>query len=386
MPSKRLRLATCIAVCLLCTGCWDRREIDELAVVSASGLDIVKQKSGPPSYVVSFQIARASELSTTSSGGSASSTGTTDAFLVEQAQGPDMITALENIRKKLSRSLFLGHRRIIVLGEDYAEQGIGPLLDEVVRNPDSRLRSNIFVAKGSPAVNILKLPYALNRLPADAIIGLENQGTVARVDTRQFIQMMNDKGDPYSVGIQPSLTSSKDEPNTFALRQIAVFQKDKLVGWLDNQDVDGFLWLSGQMKVNRLTVQIPGHPGNISTRLLRTTTDISPALINGHPQITVRLRIMSSIIANSTGLDFNDPRNIQLAKKAFETRIRSDAESTLNKIQHDYQADIWGFGEKLYEQYPHAWNTFSKNWRAEYSHLPVNLDIDLRIHRTGLKN
>jgi spore germination protein KC len=58
----------------------------------------------------------------------------------------------------------------------------------------------------------------------------------------------------------------------------------------------------------------------------------------------------------------------------------------LGKIQHDYQADILGLGEKFYEKYPHAWNTFSKNWRSEYSHMPVNIDIDLRVHRTGLKN
>ncbi|MDQ0190235.1 Ger(x)C family spore germination protein [Alicyclobacillus cycloheptanicus] len=379
-PKVWRQLAMCSLLLFLCTGCWDAAEIDDLAIVTAAGWDI--QGSN---VVTSVQVARPSELGSTSGGGSGGSTGTSQTFVLEQGVGVDPVSALEEARRKLSRRMILSHREVLVLGEDFArQQGVSTLLDEVVRDPQSRLRTDVLVAYHTNAEDILKLPYALNRMPARAIRGMEQTGTMPRVDAREFIADLTDDRDPYAVGIEPVETLSENEPQTFRLDHVAVFRRDKLVGWLENRQVEGLLWIEGEMRNLSTTVSVPGR-GYVGLKLDTERSTVTPVLQRGRPEIRITVQATDDIIENGTSLDFNQQQAVEQVRAAAEQQIESDIKRTLDVLQHQYHADICGFGQKLYEHYPRLYQTQLKpNWDQVYENLPVDVQVNLQVRRSGL--
>lgn len=381
------RIAQCIRcvfsvllVCVTCTGCWDANEIDDLAIVSASGWD-----AEGPNITATLQIARPSELGATSGGGGSGNTGSTETFALEQGTGPDPMGALEEARQKLSRTMLLSHREVLVLGENFArKQGVASLIDEVVRNPQSRLRTDIVVAYHGKAQDVLQLPYSLNRLPASAIRGMEDIGTIPRIDARQFVKDLNGQGDPYAVGVEPIRTLSEKEPYTFRLDHVAVFKADKLVGWLEGHEVNGFLWIIGGSHSTNTPILIPGK-GYVGLKLLDMHSNVRATMVNGRPGISISVQVMDDIIENDTNLDFNSQSSIDRVRHTAEKSIRRDVQATVHRLQHDYHADICSFGERLYQRYPDLYVTRLKpHWDRTFETLPVIVKVDVRVQRSGL--
>ena len=50
------------------------------------------------------------------------------------------------------------------MGEQLAKYGIHEIVDEYIRNPEIRLRADMFVIKGGEALDILKMPYPFERI------------------------------------------------------------------------------------------------------------------------------------------------------------------------------------------------------------------------------
>ncbi|EPZ43293.1 MULTISPECIES: Ger(x)C family spore germination protein [Alicyclobacillus] len=393
LRTKIPRMVCCIVVlasCLMCTGCWDATEIDRLAIVSASGIDLMPEdemSSAPPKVLETLQIARASEMGSNGGGAPATKTGSEDAFLLEQATGDDILQPMDIIRKRLSRKLFLGQRRVIVLGENYAKHGVYDLVDEVIRNPQSRLRTYVVVAYHDTAQTILQVPYALNRLPADAIAEIEQQGSLPEVDAKTFIQRMVSNGDTFVMGIekiQPSPQDGEAMNNSFALTHIAIFRQDKLVGWLDGDTLDGFLWMYGRIHRTDTTVTIPGVPGHLTARMLTIRTKRSIEIEHGKPKIAIHVFTEYDVAENGTPANLNSPENVNKLRKALVEKLTRQIQSAMDTLQHTYDADPLGFGDQIDKRYPTIWKAIRDHWHEVYRQTPVNIEVDVQIRNSGL--
>ena len=116
---------------VLLTGCWDRRELNELGITLALGIDKVEDE-----YQVTAQVVVPSEISTKSSTGRSPVT-------LFHANGETVYEALRKLTKNSPRKIYPGHLRMLVIGEDLAEEGIGESLEFLSR--DWELRSDFYV-------------------------------------------------------------------------------------------------------------------------------------------------------------------------------------------------------------------------------------------------
>src|SRR3954469_23106419 len=91
------------------TGCMDRRELNDIAIVLGWGMD--QKEDG--TFVASAQIAIPSKLANGNGGGGG---GAEDGYLLEPASGKSASDAGQNMQLKLSRVIFASHRRVIILG------------------------------------------------------------------------------------------------------------------------------------------------------------------------------------------------------------------------------------------------------------------------------
>ncbi|KYP79320.1 Ger(x)C family spore germination protein [Ferroacidibacillus organovorans] len=374
-----------VILSFFCTGCWDATEINELGIVVASGADLVKP-SDPHSNIKAYvQVALPSQLAGGATGGPSPS-GSQKTFVLEEGEGPTAASALTSIQQRMSRRFFLRDRRVIIVGEAYAKRGLSDLLDEMIRNPDARLRSYILVAHGVTPNKLLKLAYPLTRLPADAIVELEQSHQAITINVVQFVKVLTGKSDPYAMGIRMLNTSSGKQGRIFELNDVAVFKKDKMVGWLRGEASRGFFWLqpqSMQLRRNSMAVPVPGG-GWVTSQLVILNHVILPSWGKAGPRFSVNVEISDDILENMSRLKLDQSHDVKIAEHAIEQSILNQIVALLTTLKQTYHADIVGFGDLLFARYPKQWRTIESHWDQVYSRMPIQINVKVHIVRSGL--
>ncbi|MGO4269160.1 Ger(x)C family spore germination protein, partial [Paenibacillus sp. TAF58] len=139
---KRLFVVGIMITLTMLTGCWDRTETNDIAFVLTSSIDL--EDDGK--YRVTYMLPLPGSMGGASGGGGGTSGG--KSYYIDSEVGATIREATSRLQMRMSRRLFLSHRRTIVLGEKLAKSGISIMFDEAARTPESRLTSFLVVAKG----------------------------------------------------------------------------------------------------------------------------------------------------------------------------------------------------------------------------------------------
>ena len=107
---KALCMILVISLCFL-TGCWDRTELNDLAIELGWGLDQAKNNK----IEISAQFIIPSKMGMGQSGRSNAG----KAFFTESGTGRDTHEAIQMMQTKMSREIFRGHQRVILIGEKW---------------------------------------------------------------------------------------------------------------------------------------------------------------------------------------------------------------------------------------------------------------------------
>ena len=128
---------------LLFGGCYDRIELNELAIADIMAID----RTEDGLLKVSLQFLIPSEL--TNPGGVRLRRGAAGSFLRHGGDwGADLPEAFSLLQAKVPRRLFTSHIRVIVLGEELARSGIGPVFDSLTRMRELRISADVVVTEG----------------------------------------------------------------------------------------------------------------------------------------------------------------------------------------------------------------------------------------------
>lgn len=154
---KRRSLLICVLILMqiFVTGCWSRRELNDLAIAVGIGIDKIGDQ-----YQVSAQVVLPSQIAG-SKGGSPQAP-----VNLYKATGNTVYEALRKITTVSPRKIYISHLRILVLGEDLAKEGINDVLDFMSRDTDTRNDYFIVVAKDAKAEDALKILTSLEKIPA----------------------------------------------------------------------------------------------------------------------------------------------------------------------------------------------------------------------------
>lgn len=144
-----------IMVSLLVSGCWDRRELDDIGIVVAVGLD---KDSRTNEYMVTLQIVRTSVLQTM--GGVKNE----DPIEIFSVKDKTLLSAIRLASKQFDRKPFFAHNNVIVISEELAKEDIIPLIDVFRRGSESRDLTWIYIAKGTTAKEILGVKTGVETL------------------------------------------------------------------------------------------------------------------------------------------------------------------------------------------------------------------------------
>ncbi|MFC5647872.1 Ger(x)C family spore germination protein [Paenibacillus solisilvae] len=389
MLRRGMQITFITVAILILTGCWNRKELNELSITTALGFDKNKDKDG---YHVSVQLINPSEIAAKNAG--------SQRLPVVTLQIGTERTIFESIReltRSTPRKIYTSHLRILVIGEELAREGIAKVLDGLSRDHEMRTDFYIIVAKNTTANEVLEILTPLEKIPANKLFSsletTENSwGASSKVDLHQLIFDLVDKGkDPVLAGIRikgnPRLghtranLDSATPPTVLEYQNLAVFRKDKLVGWLNSKESKGYNYIQGNIKSTIVRVSCPDG-GNLNVELLKTHHKIKGRIVNGHPEVDVSVRAEGNIGEVECMMKLGTDRSISIIEKKVRAEIKGTMQQAVRKAKK-YQSDIFGFGTAIHRANYKVWSQLQDHWEQEFVDLPVHITVRVKIRRTG---
>jgi spore germination protein KC len=394
-------VAACLILPLL-TGCWDRQEIEERALVLAIGIDKaseepkkqeesthIRGKIAPKTEMIriSVQIAVPGRIPLGPGGGGGGvGGGTSRTVLVVDAEGRTIDDAINSLQQKVSPPLFFGHLRIIIVGEAIAKMGLQNLNDYFRRNPDVRRMNWMVISKGK-ASEIIRLTPQLERVPSLYLMTTMEQAVKMGRFPNDFLGIFwsasSARGkEGYLPYVEPMKTES------IQIAGLAYFKGDTMIGTTSPLDVILLMGIAGMNPAGGVVyTKLPGTNDYLEFSPSTRKTATHVRIENGHPRISLKVVIEGNIREKSNEQISLSPEVISQIEQELSKNAKKLYVEFIKKTQ-DKNSDIFGFGEYIRAKQPKYWNVniqSKENWQQAYKDLPVDITIQFHIRRVGMK-
>lgn len=377
-------LSLLIILSLLLTGCWDKREINELSFVQGIGMDIDKDKM----CNITVQVLKPANLAT-SSGGGGGGAAAGKPYEVYSSRGVDFAKAFANFNTELSRTLFLQHNEIIFIGENLARSGIYSMLDFITRNPEFRRTSYLVVVTGGTLDDLMKLSKNVEKYPyKEILVMIQNQRNTSSgyvCDVNHFVETLETEEVQPIVG-RLEIVKKDGKPQHARFVGAAAFKNDKMVGFLSEEQTKGIMWMDNFIKNTSLVIDKgpKGDKTHITFTVIKAKSSIIPKVNGDDVSFDVKINFESNMTEQDAVYNLTELKMIKKLEDLQEQKVKSEIEDALNAIQKKYKVDSIGFGQKLQEKYPKVWEKIKDRWNEIYPNVKVNVSVKASLKRSGL--
>jgi len=372
---KTLKILIVFSLVLSLSGCWNRRELNTLAIVMGVGIDDVKDKD---EINMTVQIVDTSVKKTSSKGSDSGGA----AYINLNGNGTNVMTIYRDFTHEISRKLYIPHNQVIIFGEELAKNGVHDTLDFFMRDHEARLTVNILVAKGN-AKDIFEAKPELATIPmSDLSSRIELQSATSETACLTVIELMNCLSSKTFSAVAPfvELTTVGDKKIT-TISGGAVFKGDKVVGELNRSETRGYLWVMNKVKSGTMRVDVNDKKATLE--IVKGTSKVTPSIAKDGT-ITFKIAVKQSCtIANQTGKEnVSKERNVKLIKTASEKLIKDEIESAISKAK-ELDSDIFGFGESINRLDSKKWKKLEGNWDEEFKKVKVEISVETTVNGAG---
>ncbi|SFM08520.1 spore germination protein KC [Paenibacillus sp. 1_12] len=373
---------------LMLSGCWNRRELNTLAIELGTAID----KEGDQ-YRVSVQVVDPSEVAASKT----SSSGRSPVNLY-QATAPTVYQALRKITDTSPRLIYGSHIRVLILSEELAREGIGKVLDLLSRDPEMRTDFYVLIAKNTNADNVLRVLTPMEKIPSMNLFSSLETSSKMWAPTTTFTldelisQLVTEASNPVLTGVMIKGNSDKggrkenieeiDPSVKLTFSGLALFKKDRLVGWLNEPQSKGYNYIMDKMKSTASLLHCPDG-GNIVIETVRSHTKVKSRIENGEPVIDIHMKSQANIAEVACELDLKDPSTYFMLQDKLEKKFVEQMKECVHVMQTKFKTDVFGFGHTIYQYQPQYWKKLSSKWDEEFSHVKVNYKSEVRLWNNG---
>ena len=341
-------------ILLISSGCYNYKEINDMAIVSSIGID---KDNKNDKYIVSAQIMNSKE----------SEDSEDSQITVYTKEGDTVHEALRNITLKSPRKLYGNHLSKIVLSEEVAKEGIDNILDIFNRITEVRNEFIITIVKEDKASDVLKVLTTTESIPAEYVklslkIADKTSGLTYATKLDEFISLYLKKGiDP----VVPVLKIDKKEKkgttinnitttnpiSKIVIEDLAVTNKGKLETYLKNEEIIGYNFLRNQIQKMIIPVKCDDENNYASILILKNKTKSNAAKKDNKYIINFNINSEAIITEYNCKKDLTDEKVIKKLEKDTEKKINRYIKKSLNK-QKETKGKFLGLERIIYLDYP----------------------------------
>lgn len=378
MRASLLRLLAAVIVpLLLLTGCWDRREINDTAIVLAKAIDL--EEDGK--YRVSVQVPLPGQMG--GAGGGGGGTGGAATFYVDSQAGATIVEAKTDLQQRLSRRLFYAHRRVIIISEEVARRGINELFDYFARTPDNRLSTFVVVAKGN-AADYLHIQTQLERFSGEYIRELLNISTPLKIDLKEMLIMLKEKsGDPLLpyLEIIPVKSGAKEQKQ-IQLAGFTQFKDDKMIDVFQNDSAQGLIWLYGFTPYLETITQDNGKA--VSVQMVDGELDVQIDFVHSKPVFRFMIEASGQVYEDQVDRHLDKHGELSELENSLEREIKRGITLALEQMQKAGTDNAF-LGLNLNRNRPRIWREeYADAWDERWKDISTEVEVKVTMVNSGM--
>lgn len=366
---KKLACAFIIfIISVILTGCWNYREVEQLAIVSGVAID----RYGKDNVLVTAEIVSVDQ---TQKGSSLKP-------VYIEATGTTFFEAIRSMVSIQGKKLYWSHAKTIIVSEQIAKEGLTREMDFFNRDAEVRKDVWVLISKEKTAREIFKSKPIFEKLTGFEIDDtMRAQEAISRYPSIELYELFDTIASKESATVLPTV-SLMPVKEAFAsyVGGTAIIKKDKLLGYLDETDSKSLLWVQDELKGGLYPVKnVAGTKHDVSLEIFRNKTKIKPKVID--EKLVINIDIVTDVnIGEILGNeDFISEKPRKVLENYAEAQIRKDIESLVKKAQNEYKTDFLGFGEHVKRSMPNVWRSIEKDWDDVFADAEIKVSVDIRI-------
>jgi len=414
------KILTIPLLLLFLCGCYDNDEPNDIAYVTAIGID--KSEENEKNFDITIQFANPTSIS----GGSSEEGGNGKNIMTSiTIEAPDIYSAVGLADNVISKNLNLSHMKLFVFSKEIASEGISGFLETITRSEE--IRPNVYTAvssgkagdylkKSQPLVEINPAKYyqltfektEFGAVPEsygrnlyfyssvpekNAVIPLvgiaeasensenNNQNPGEEENPENKNAELNTQGYEYNIkdykGGQVGVYS--EEKGEAA--GCAVFKKDKMIGELGFIETNLYNMLTNNFSKNYATIKSDKSDKPITLLLgLNRRTKIKYDKKENKSYISLNLE--GDFVSLPT--DYLAEEDIEEFQKVCSAAIKQKMTEFINRTKNEFNSDIIGFGMAAKSKFLTSESFKLYDWEDKFTYMDFEIDLVVRIRRTGL--
>lgn len=374
-----------IPIIFLLTGCYNYREINELAIVS--GVSIRK---------VDNEIELTTEVINPKKEQDASS-GEEPEFIIYTSRAKSVQEAIRKMMKESPRKMYGAHIEILVIDEGIAREYLMDILDSFARNPEIRSEFKVLVGKSD---DILKITTPLEKISSENIrnslennnkyLGFANVVTyhelisnVLNPNIELVLPVLSMKGN-VNLGEDKENISNTSVKATSIIDGMAIFRNNKLIGYLTEEESLTYNILRDSVK--NFFIRTSGHDNEyIVHEIIRLSSKME--FDRNKNEMKITLTGKSAISEVNEKIDLENLEEVSKLEKELNQELKKMVERSILSIQKKYNSDIFGFGDVIYKSYPKYFQKIKDEFKQDgFQNMKVNVSVKIKGQEKGNLN
>ena len=357
----------------LLSGCWDYKEIDEVALVSAIAIDI---DSNTGEYLINVEIIDTEE----------GASGPIFIPSLIEIRGETIYDAIRNTISLTTKKLYLSHASVVVVSEEFAKEGLTPILDWLSRHQEPRLTISIYVSKEDTArETLIKEPIRTKMRTFELKDIIKANKYLAKSPNIQIFQITNQVQSKNIGSVLPiAVIVNINGKDTVRLQSSAYFSTDKLKGIFDPIDTMKYLFVKDQIDQGLLVIDMQGKDtkDKVTLEILKNKTKVDIEIQNQEIFFTVKINTFVAIKEIDSGINYSDKNGREVLKKKTENFLVKEIGEFIASVQKE-TVDVLGFGNLLSKKYPDLWKSIEDDWDTIFKELNIDVVSKVKIMNSG---
>lgn len=363
MKKSRLLLCAAVAMSFLLGGCAGYTEIENMDILTSHFVyqrgDQV-QVGGGVANVRSFSDSIAS-----------------DPINMLSAEGENLHDAVSALQRSADHKLFYGGMRAIVIGDSYAEGGIGEFARYIRGTPEQRMSVDVFTSESEPqeivkykAVNDFSGGFS-----AESIMRtLESEALAPRCTLGDVLAALAEQ----QVGFAVPNIAIEDE--IMRINGYSIFSGEKKIGFLNAEQISPLGFFLSPHAKGRYYADAGGRTVTVEAEMTQKTIHVEES---AEGQLSVAASFTFDMEVSDLGSAGLSQQETETVKAAVTQQIAQSAE-TLLALSKSYDCDFLGF-YKVY-QTKHRAKFYTIDWPDKIRNMQYAVDVQAGAFENNLTN
>ena len=343
-----------ILTLLLCTGCFDYKEINDLAIINAIGVDYENDEYVITLEILNDQIDKDSSKITS---------------YTKVGHGKNLTSAIENAADKLSKQLIFNHIKLMILSKSIIEEKFENIIDLFLRN--TYFRENFYVISATKNKPETLLNHTTNEAPIASTAITDTLESIRYSSNTNVLKKFDEiVEEVITYGIDTCFSNITLKDNEFIVDGMSIFNNYSYKSNLSNEYVKIYNLLTDNFDRPTYTINYDNLSFTTAINNGKINTEIKSGTIN------VTGNLMGRIIDNDPKYNIRDPKNLERIDNDF-TNLLNKKISEFIKVLQDNNSDILGITRNYYKK------TRTKD-KDYWLKLNIKSNIKFNINKKGL--